>query len=397
MTIISYPFENRATTEEQYSRLFRELGATGIAGDPGSTDLRVTAVPGTARIAAGFAIVRGHAVHVTADEARAIAPANAVTRHDLVVLRLDPSLNNIDIVILPGEPGAGAPPAPTQTDTGIFDLPLSEVRVFADGNINTGDIRTFSNTYAGAWTSVGSRPTSPRLGSLGFNASSKKYEFFDGTKWNDVGAGTTPVLIETFTASDLWSKPPGASLVQVELWGGGGGGAFRSDEHATGGGGGEYACHRFAASELPSHLSVLVGAGGTSGQSTGANGSAGGASEFHTARALGGRGGSSIYGVPGGVDYALDGTVQIFSGGYGRKFADGPGDNSLHGGAGGGGSSNTTPEGSAGGQSVHGGAGGRGRGLTYPATDGQIRGGGAGGGSSTAVGGRGEVRITTYF
>lgn len=102
----------------------------------------------------------------------------------------------------------------------------------------------------------------------------------------------TNVQIFSAAGSSTWTKPVGALFVMVEVWGAGGGGGSGAKGNSTsitggtGGAGGAYTQRLFNASELPSTVSVVVGAGGNGGAaqttagSNGNNGTAGGASKF---------------------------------------------------------------------------------------------------------------------
>ncbi|WP_354669046.1 glycine-rich domain-containing protein [Rhizobium sp. SSA_523] len=119
---------------------------------------------------------------------------------------------------------------------------------------------------------------------------------------------------QTFTASGTWTKPAGVlptDTVIVDIWGGGGSGGvyYATTDRSTGGGGGGGAHNRLEvlAFELKATEPVTVGAGGASSATNnmgGANGNAGGYSEFKGSRAYGGGLGNSVGagGNGGGVD-----------------------------------------------------------------------------------------------
>lgn len=246
------------------------------------------------------------------------------------------------------------------------------------------------------------------------------------------------VTREVFTSSGTWNKPAYGTVAFVEMWGGGASGA--SEDDGGGGGGGCYNCKLFALADLPSSVTVTVGAGGAA--ATGGNnpGNPGGVSSFGTllfayggggggegtSNDGGGGGGGQLAGgaqgegeaggqggsprsrfasgltwgaqPPGGDDpksnpfggasggsNASFGGVALFGGGGGGGGV-GAGGSSIFGGGGGAGENSAT-----GGTSIYGGNGGG------ADTNGTAPGGGGGASDGTSgAGARGEVRVTVW-
>lgn len=206
MTQTSYPFDNQDTTEAQYSQLFRRLQSSGVAGVPGSTDLKVSADSSgmNVKVAVGFAIVRGHAFKSDADVTLTVPAASTNPRRDLVVLRLDPSANSIVLAVKSGTAAASpSDPSLTQTETDIYELALARVDVTANAVTisasNVTDRRSYIGTQVGVWTSA-LRP-SGTVGQVGFNTSTTRLEIYNGTAW--VSAGQTG---DAVTASQISSQ-----------------------------------------------------------------------------------------------------------------------------------------------------------------------------------------------
>lgn len=195
MTITSYPFEDQDTSESQFSRLFRELQDSGVAADITALDLKVTANGSnlTLSIAAGFAIVRGHAFNSTGIETVTLVAAEADPRIDRVVLRLDPSTDSITPTVIKGSAGSlPADPPLVQTDTGIHDFPLARVLVPAAAlNVSQSavtDDRRFVGNRTGIWTTA-NRPNPRRKGQAGYNVTTSAWEFWDGVAWSPLTTG----------------------------------------------------------------------------------------------------------------------------------------------------------------------------------------------------------------
>lgn len=90
-----------------------------------------------AKVAPGFVIVRGHAVHSTAVETLPIRAADQGARTDRIVLRLDPAANSIALAVLDGTAADGSP-ALTQTDTGVYEIPPRHGRCGFPGHHDQG-------------------------------------------------------------------------------------------------------------------------------------------------------------------------------------------------------------------------------------------------------------------
>ncbi|MEU3709015.1 tail fiber domain-containing protein [Streptomyces catenulae] len=203
MAVSSYPFDGQSTTESQYSRLFRELQDSGVVGTADGPDLKVSANGSgmTVAVRPGLAILRGHAVFSTAVENLSIAAPDSAERRDRIILRLDPAANRIDLTVLKGAPGEAAL-EPTQTDTGVFELSLAEVRV-SPGVTHISpeavtDGRRYCGSRIGTWT-TSTRPSAPRVAQLGLNRTTKTWEYWDGMSWADLA----PVV----TWSNISGKP----------------------------------------------------------------------------------------------------------------------------------------------------------------------------------------------
>lgn len=234
----------------------------------------------------------------------------------------------------------------------------------------------------------------------------------------DIADGTSAQRYWAITASTTWNKPTGLEddqIILVEVWGGGAGGGNASG--GAGGGGAGYNVRRIRAADMPSSVSITIGAGGAAGANggntqfgalltaygggpgSGGGGGGGGGGETGAGSA-GGSGsanpgsgsgaGASIGGGDGGNGITNVGSTgqagghakSVYGGGGGGGSggsSGGRGGDAVHGGAGGGAQS------AAGGVSVHGGAGGAG-GVAGSAP--------GGGGGRQAAGARGEVRIT---
>jgi hypothetical protein len=131
----------------------------------------------------------------------------------------------------------------------------------------------------------------------------------------------------TTSGSFTWTKPAGAKMVHVQMFGGGGGGCGGQCALTTtlrnggaGGGGGSHSYFIIPANELGSTVAIVVGAGGngSAGRSTigtGTPASTGGVSSFGNYRTFYGNGGNSSTGGTGAVGSLFNMQQSIAAGG----------------------------------------------------------------------------------
>jgi hypothetical protein len=201
MVMTSGPFDGQSTTEAEFARLAREWVHDGVAANVGDTDLLVTADSSgmNVDVAAGYAIARGCFFRSTASEELTIDIADSQPRIDVIVLRNDPSVDAVTLEVLKGTAAASpAAPALTQNDVGTYEFALANVLVDADTvTIAAGKV-TDRRTFLSSWTTA-TRPTSPRVGRAGFNATSGKYEVWDGSAWVPIATTTDASALTTGT------------------------------------------------------------------------------------------------------------------------------------------------------------------------------------------------------
>lgn len=195
MTQQSYPFDTGTTSETQFSQLFKRLNTTGVSGSDLTTDLKVTGDSSglQVKVAAGFALVRGHAYYSNAVETLAVAATTTLPRVDLVILKLDPVTANSIVLAVKQGTAAASPVAPslTQDDTwtgGVWEFPIGRIDIPANTSttITAGmvsDIRQYMGIPFGHWTTA-LRPTSPIQGTAGYNTTLGAPEYWDGSSWD---------------------------------------------------------------------------------------------------------------------------------------------------------------------------------------------------------------------
>ncbi|MFI2757840.1 hypothetical protein ACH5A3_03020 [Streptomyces echinatus] len=137
MTQSSFPFgSSQIATEDQWSSMFRMAQVDGVrATDPTGTNLRVSGSnASTIAVAAGEAWIQG-TYYSNSASLNVSVPTNSgggTARHDLVVLRRDPSADSITVQY---KTGGTAFPTLTQTLNGTWEIPLAQVTVAAGASV----------------------------------------------------------------------------------------------------------------------------------------------------------------------------------------------------------------------------------------------------------------------
>lgn len=225
MAITAYPFDDQDTTESQFSAWARELQESGVADSYGGAGFRVTGGAGgmTVQVQPGLALLRGHALVSTAVETVTIPAAGTVQRYDRIVLRINPATNLGAIAVLQGTAGSGSVPGVTQTAEGIFEIGLAVVTVQANATTIDAamviDERRFVGSQVGVW-STSTRPTSPlRTSKLGYNMSTRTWEFFNGVGWQDLVPSTVENSVQWNGFELIVStSPPTGTPLPNRIW-----------------------------------------------------------------------------------------------------------------------------------------------------------------------------------
>jgi hypothetical protein len=216
MTETSFPWEDVATTETQFSQMFRNVNR-GVNGEPTGDKLEVTAgFSGlTVDVAAGEAMVQGHYYINSTSKTLTLGTANALNpRIDTIVLRLDDGADSITAVVVSGTPAA-SPVPPTLTQTlpyGVYEFPLADVLVPAAATVpgTITDRREFMGERVGSWSTAG-RPETNGRPIFGYNTDLALVEYYDGSTWAPI---VQPInALGDITGVTIGSPANGESLV----------------------------------------------------------------------------------------------------------------------------------------------------------------------------------------
>lgn len=219
MAETSWPFDSQTSSENDWSYLMRHLSATqdgGIVGTPAGTALKVTGDSSgmQVKLAAGYALVRGHMYYNSSVLTISLTAAAANPRIDSIVLKLDPTANTITAIKVDGTASA-TPSAPTltanQTDTGTYYLEIARVNVAASVSTiaasDVTDLRPFIGTKVGVWTTA-ARPAGTTqfplvIGQTGFNTSTTTFEAWTGSAWVAIPQNITAATLSATEQANI--------------------------------------------------------------------------------------------------------------------------------------------------------------------------------------------------
>lgn len=107
-------------------------------------ELEVTGAASPVTVHTGRAMVKGKWYETDADVTIAVPTPAGATRTDYVILRSDYTAQTIRAVLLQnGAEGTGTPPALTQTDGTMWEIPLAEIAITVGGVITVTDVRRY--------------------------------------------------------------------------------------------------------------------------------------------------------------------------------------------------------------------------------------------------------------
>ena len=219
----SWPYVAEPTTDAEYSWLLREM-KNGVTRSNGSNTLKGSADSSgmVTFLDPGRCIIQGFMYRNTATFDLTHDASTAQPRIDVVVIELDTTEAVADdraqARIVKGTAAASpVVPSLTQTDTGIYQLPLYQVAIGAGvtniSNGNVTDLRHFRPTMNDRGTTA-ERPSDPVLGELYYNTTLTRWESYNGSTW--VGLNATTVGGRTIY--DSTSDPTSGDGINGDLW-----------------------------------------------------------------------------------------------------------------------------------------------------------------------------------
>lgn len=322
-----------------------------------------------------------------------------------------------------GAYGIGKLHLATRNATDTSDLLLTDAKLTVDsaGNVGIGstapraslDLSSKTDGIIPPQGTTAQRPGSPVTGTMRYNTTLGRPEYYNGTAWIAIVSPSGPVLatggeitevggyrIHTFRTSGTFTVASNITADVLVVAGGGGGGAY-STTNANGGGGGGGVVYAVNQALTPAAYTVTIGRGGTGYTwNTNSCGTNGANSVFGALpAAIGGGGGAGQSSCAGGAGGSGGGCSQNTAAGASNQT--GAGTNiTVYGNAGGSGSYTWT--GCGGGGAGSAGVGGNAAANTYPSGNGGngitltisgssvcYAGGGGGGGNSSERAGKG--------
>ncbi|MFE7462426.1 hypothetical protein ACWFMI_24555 [Nocardiopsis terrae] len=182
-------------TAEDLARWYRQFAPSGVVttGVDAGQQMEVTANgTGLITIGTGYAIVGGYWHRISVPITRGIqANTSGQPRQDLVVVRADPQADEATVMILPGSPGASAPPSPERNPLGVWDMVLASITVAGGSTVvapGDVDLRPCEFTAPGGAVPCLSthRPPSPFEGMLISETDTGRVRVRVGETWRTV-------------------------------------------------------------------------------------------------------------------------------------------------------------------------------------------------------------------
>ena len=311
---------DRSYTSADWREYFRMLAESGVVGDVGNElQVKPQAAPNkTVFVETGAILING-VIRIMESTTNLTFADNTSgsTRIDRVVARLNVNDRKIELAVLQGTPGAGAP-ALTRTAT-VHEMSLAQVTL-ANGysTIGAGQITDEREDVAAcgyfryrakpAWYPEGQVPVDAWMYAnfkeqltpaeiVAIEANSTLMSAIRKYSGHDAPAST----VVEITSSQTWVVPAGANYLDIFCVGGGGAGGNGYDEFGGGGGAGRAAFISKVKVTPGQELVIQVGAGGSRGAWNGVGGSGGDTIVGGFLRASGGAGGAFGNDPPGGA------------------------------------------------------------------------------------------------